>query len=320
MPIYAPIQSTIEKAAALLAEGDLVAFPTETVYGLGADATNDRAVALVFKAKARPQFNPLIVHVPSVAAAEALAELDDRARRLTQRFWPGPLSIVVKRRTDCPVSHLATAGLETIALRSPDHHVAQALLRALGRPIAAPSANVSGRLSPTTAEHVAKDLGRHVKAILDGGPCRIGLESSVVACLPEGAWLLRPGAISAESIAEVVGPLRPAPAADVARAPGMLQSHYAPALPLRLEAGRANANEALLAFGGQVPNGFATVRNLSPEGNLTEAAAHLFAYLHELDRPEFSAIAVMPIPERDLGIAINDRLRRAAQGTTSTGI
>ncbi|MBM3504802.1 MAG: threonylcarbamoyl-AMP synthase [Alphaproteobacteria bacterium] len=317
MTIYAPIQSTIEKAAALLREGDLVAFPTETVYGLGADATNDRAVAKIFAAKARPQFNPLIIHVPDLAAAQALGALDERARRLAERFWPGPLSIVVPRRPDCPVSRLATAGLDTLALRAPDHHVAQALLRAAGRPIAGPSANVSGRLSATTAAHVAKDLGRHVNAILDGGPCRIGLESTVVACLPARAWLLRPGAVTTEQISAVIGPLDAAPANDPERSPGQLLAHYAPTLPLRLQASSPKgAQEALLAFGERTPPGFSKVLNLSPTGDLVEAASHLFAFLHELDQPEFSGIAVMPIPERGLGVAINDRLRRAAHGST----
>jgi L-threonylcarbamoyladenylate synthase len=302
----------IERAARLLQAGELVAFPTETVYGLGADATNDRAVARIFEAKGRPRFNPLIVHVPGLAEAEALAVFDERARQLARRFWPGPLTLVLPRRVDSGVSLLASAGLETVALRAPAHPVAQALLRRAGRPLAAPSANRSGRVSPTTALHVAGDLGGDVALILDGGSCAIGVESTVLD-LTGAATLLRPGGVPLESLSEAVGAIAvPAASATVIRSPGQLAAHYAPGLPVRLDAREARSGEALLAFGSQVPRGFAEVLSLSETGDLAEAAANLFAMLRRLDRPEFSGIAVMPIPEEGLGRAINDRLRRAA--------
>lgn len=315
VPIYAPIQSTIRKAADLLLQGDLVAFPTETVYGLGADATNDNAVASVFAVKRRPEFNPLIVHVPDLGGAEAIAVLDDRARELAAAFWPGPLTLVLPRRKGSGLSRLVSAGLDTVALRAPDHRVAQALLRMTERPIAAPSANPSGRVSPTTAQHVDWGLGHRVQAILDGGPCRIGIESTVVALFDDVARLLRPGGIDAAVIEQRIGRLQRAQAGDEPRSPGMLQAHYAPALPLRIgaQAPQKGTQEALLAFGSSVPKGFAHVLNLSPQGDVNEAAANLFAMLHELDRSDFEGIAVMPIPDQGLGIAINDRLRRAVQ-------
>lgn len=296
----------IAEAAALLRAGRLVAFPTETVYGLGGDAGNDRAVAAIFAAKQRPSFNPLIAHVPDLAAAEALALFDDRARRLAARLWPGPLTLVLPRRGG--VSLLASAGLDTVALRVPDHPVAQALLRAAAVPVAAPSANRSGAISPTRAEHVLESLGGRIDLVLDGGPCRVGIESAIVDLSTATPTLLRPGGIIREALADILGePIALAAADSAVKAPGQLESHYAPGLPVRLEARTPHPGEALLGF-GPVP----ALLNLSPSENLEEAAANLFAMLRALDRPGFTGIAVSPIPEAGLGAAINDRLRRAA--------
>jgi L-threonylcarbamoyladenylate synthase len=305
--------SDFGEAARLIRAGELVAFATETVYGLGGDATNGRAVAAIFAAKERPRFNPLIVHVCDTAAAEALAPFDSRAATLAARFWPGPLSLVLKRRADCPVSLLACAGLDTVALRVPAQELARTLIRAAGTPVAAPSANRSGRVSPTTADHVASELDGRIAAILDGGPCRIGIESTVLDLSGGEARLLRPGGVALEAIEAAIGPVaRGRNPADALRSPGMLESHYAPSLPLRLEATSVASDEALVAFGRLVPAGAARVVSLSAAGDLAEAAANLFAALRALDRPEYRAIAVMPIPEEGLGLAINDRLRRAA--------
>jgi len=315
-----PTPRAIAHAAALLRAGRLVAFPTETVYGLGGDATNERAVALIFAAKDRPRFNPLIVHVPGLAEAEALAVFDARARAVAARFWPGPLSLVLRRRESSGLSLLASAGLATVALRAPAHPVARALLQAAQRPIAAPSANRSGRVSATAAAHAVADLEGRVALVLDAGPSPIGIESTVLDLSGEVPALLRPGGVPTEALSAVLGPLA-APAVGLptdlshggpARSPGMLASHYAPSLPLRLEAREARPGEALLAFGGAAPPGFRDVLWLSRTGDLAEAAANLFAMLRALDRPEFAGIAVMPIPEEGLGRAINDRLRRAA--------
>jgi L-threonylcarbamoyladenylate synthase len=302
--------TAIARAGRILAEGGLVAFPTETVYGLGGDATCDAAVAAIFKAKGRPSFNPLIAHVSSLDQAAALVELNPDAHRLAERFWPGPLTLVLKRRSDSPVSLLASAGLDSVAVRMPDHPVALALIRAAGRPLAAPSANRSGRVSPTRAEHVAQCLEGRIAMVLDGGPCRVGVESTVLDLSEQPATLLRPGGITAEELEAALGhPIRHAlDTPDTPRSPGQLESHYAPALPVRLNAQAAEAGEALLGFGPASD----CVFNLSPKGDLSEAAAHLFAMLRALDRPEYRGIAVMPIPERGLGLAINDRLRRAA--------
>jgi L-threonylcarbamoyladenylate synthase len=311
--IIAADQNAIACAARLLRTGALVAFPTETVYGLGADATNNRAVAAIFAAKGRPRFNPLIVHVPGVAEAASLAEFDARALQIAARFWPGPLSLVLRRRADSGVSLLASAGLDTVALRVPAHPVAQVLLRRAERPIAAPSANRSGRVSPTEAAHVTAELGDSVALILDGGRTPVGVESTVLDLVAEPPALLRPGGITLEALEAVLGPIAASSGAAALRSPGMLASHYAPSLPLRLDAAEARPGEALLAFGpgGPLP-GYAEILWLSRAGDLAEAAANLFAMLRQLDRPVFSGIAVMPIPERGLGRAINDRLRRAA--------
>ncbi len=302
--------AAIARAGRVLAEGGLVAFPTETVYGLGGDATSDSAVAAIFKAKGRPSFNPLIAHVCSLEQAAALVEITASAHRLAERFWPGPLTMVLKRRADSPVSLLASAGLDSVAVRMPDHPVALALIRAAGRPLAAPSANRSGRVSPTRAEHVAQCLEGRIAMVLDGGPCRVGVESTVIDLSEDPPTLLRPGGITAEELEAVLGrPLRrSAETPDAPRSPGQLESHYAPALPVRLNAARAEPGEALLGF-GPAPD---CVLNLSPKGDLSEAAAHLFAMLRALDRPDYRGIAVMPIPGRGLGLAINDRLKRAA--------
>jgi L-threonylcarbamoyladenylate synthase len=317
--ILAPEPAHVALAAEKLKAGELVAFPTETVYGLGADAGNDRAVAAIFAAKGRPSFNPLIVHVGERAIAERLACFDARAERLADRHWPGPLTLVLPRRAESGVSLLASAGLDTLALRLPRHPVAAALLAAFGGPIAAPSANPSGRLSPTTAAHVADWLGGELAAILDGGPTSIGLESTIVDLSGPTARLLRPGGLPAEEIEILIGPLAGAAPEATPRAPGMLASHYAPDLPLRLNVASVAGDEALLAFGPAPLGGPATALNLSPAGELAEAAANLFAYLRRLDASGARAIAVMPIPDRGLGRAINDRLARAAVPRRANG-
>lgn len=305
--------AAVERAAQLLLAGELVAFPTETVYGLGADATNDAAVARIFEAKDRPRFNPLIIHVVGRAAAERLAVFDQRADLAARRFWPGPLTLVLPRRPDSGLSPLATAGLDSVALRSPIHGLGRDLLMKAGKPIAAPSANRSGRVSPTTAEHVAAELGDRAAMILDGGRCPVGLESTVLDLTGPRPALLRPGGITVDELERILGRIDINKGDGGApRSPGQLPSHYAPSLPVRLNATSARPGEALLAFGGHAPAGFATTLWLSRAGDLAETAANLFAMLRELDRPEFAGIAVMPIPEEGLGQAINDRLRRAA--------
>jgi L-threonylcarbamoyladenylate synthase len=309
-------QASIDEAARLIREGDLVAFPTETVYGLGGDATNERAVAKIFEAKGRPQFNPLISHVLDAGEARRLVQWSDVADRLAARFWPGPLTLVLPRAKGSPIALLATAGLDTAAIRAPAHPMAQALIRAAGRPIAGPSANRSGAVSPTRAEHVAESLGDRVKLILDGGPCEVGLESTVLDLTTAMPTLLRPGGATREAIEEVIGPValsHAVPSGNAAhKSPGQLASHYAPARPVRLNATSVTADEGLLAFGPRPPAGANQVLNLSVSGDLTEAAANLFAHLRALDQPANARIAVMPIPQTGLGLAINDRLRRAA--------
>ncbi len=311
-----PTAAAIARAAVLLRAGRLVAFPTETVYGLGADASSDRAIAAIYAAKTRPRINPLIVHVADAAAAARLVRFDARARALARAFWPGPLTLVLPRRPGTKVSWLASAGLDTLGVRAPDHPVAQALLRQAGRPIAAPSANRSGKVSPTTARHVAQSLGPRVALILDGGPCRVGVESTVVDLCGRQAALLRPGGLPQEAIERVIGRISvpvTTTRASAERSPGRLASHYAPRARLRLDAKKADRDEAYLGF-GPLPPGLEAryVRNLSPKGDLAEAAANLFAALRALDRPQVRVIAVAPIPARGLGAAINDRLGRAA--------
>lgn len=302
----------IAEAGRLLAAGRLVAVPTETVYGLAADATKGAAVAAIFAAKDRPRFNPLIAHVATVGAAHAVARLDERAECLAEALWPGPLTLVLPRATGSPIADLATAGLDTVAVRLPAHPVARAIIAAAGRPIAAPSANRSGRVSPTRAADVAAELGARVALIVDAGSCAVGLESTIVDLSGPTARLLRAGGTDRAAIEILIGPLAGKEASQGITAPGMMASHYAPSLPVRLDAGTAAPDEALLAFGPAVPPGAAESLNLSARGDLNEAAANLFAMLRALDRPAFSAIAVMPVPEWGLGEAINDRLRRAA--------
>lgn len=312
VPVLDQSAASVAKAAEALRRGALVGLPTETVYGLAGDATDDRAVAAIFAAKGRPQFNPLIVHVASIDAARRLVAFDSRAEALARRFWPGPLTLVLPRRPDCGVSLLCSAGLDSLAVRLPAHPVARAVIEAAGRPLAAPSANPSGRLSPTRAEHVARTLGGKIALVIDGGPATVGLESTVVDLTGPAAVLLRQGGLSEEELAAAIGPLEHARADGPIKSPGMLASHYAPRLPLRLEAHDVAPDEALLAFGPDVPPGGHATLNLSPGGDLVEAAAHLFDYMHRLDASGARAIAAMPVPARGLGRAINDRLRRAA--------
>jgi L-threonylcarbamoyladenylate synthase len=297
-------------AAQALREGQLVAFPTETVYGLGADATNDAAVARVYAAKGRPSFNPLIVHVPDAASGFALGSFGKEARALADAFWPGPLSIVVPRAPSCPVSLLASSGLGSIAIRVPSHPVALDLLKAVGRPVVAPSANPSGRISPTTAEHVRRHLKDKLAMVLDGGRCKVGVESSVVSFMDGAPRLLRQGGVPRPEIEKVLGHAI-AIQSHSARphAPGQLMSHYAPHAELRLNADAPRPGEAYLGFGPLHSHGPWT---LSAKGDLVEAAASLFRLLHEIDATGVARIAVAPVPHHGLGEAINDRLLRAA--------
>lgn len=315
MSVVEVSEATIEAAARLLRQGRLVAFPTETVYGVGADATNGQAVAAIFAAKGRPRFNPLIVHVASIEAAGRIADMTPLARRLAASFWPGPMTLVLKRRPEAGLSDLVTAGLDTVGVRVPDHPVARRLLAAAGCPVAAPSANRSGHVSATEARHVAEDLGEAVAMVLDGGATAHGIESTVIDATGEDIVLLRPGAVPVETIIAVAGRavVRAGEAGERPTSPGQLARHYAPAARLRLEVREPRPGEALLAFGPDVPAAAGPVINLSPSGNLMEAAACLFAALRALDRAGAGAIAVMPIPDEGLGEAINDRLRRASQ-------
>jgi L-threonylcarbamoyladenylate synthase len=324
----------IARAAALLRNGGLVAFGTETVYGLGADATNAEAVARIFAAKDRPRFNPLICHYPDADAAFAHVVANASARQLAAALWPGPLTLVLPRRADCPVALLTGAGLDTLAVRVPAQDTALALLRTAGRPVAAPSANRSGHVSPTTAAHVLEELGGRIDAVLDSGACAVGVESTVLDLCGARPVLLRPGGATLEAIEALIGPVVHGPAQLLpltsvhfatqahngrpdlpVRSPGMLASHYAPALPVRLQVRDLHPAEALLAFGPPLP-GAPVAFNLSERGDLTEAAARLFAGLRWLDaeaaRHGLTRIAVMPVPDTGLGLAINDRLRRAA--------
>lgn len=297
----------LDRAAALLRAGGLVAFPTETVYGLGADARNGAAVARIYAAKGRPDFNPLIVHVPSAEAAQSHVKWPDTAARLARAFWPGPLTLVLPLRCGHGISSLVTAGLDTLAVRVPAHPAAQALLRSFDGPLAAPSANPSGRISPTTAAHVLAGLSGRIDAVIDDGACAVGLESTIVGLADETPELLRPGGLSVEAVEAVLGQaLRRRDEAGAIDAPGQLASHYAPAAPLRTDALTARSGEMLLGFGAMDCD-----LNLSPAGDLAEAAANLFGHLHRLDATGM-AIAVAPIPDHGLGRAINDRLRRAA--------
>ena len=312
-------RNTAPAAARCLAAGGLVAFPTETVYGLGADATNADAIARLYLAKGRPSFNPLIAHVSSLAAAQKIALFSAESRKLAEAFWPGPLTLVLLKTENCPVSELATAGLETIAVRVPAHPVARDILEAFGKPIVAHSANLSGHVSPTTAQHVRDDLTGRIDLIVDGGPVDVGVESTIVGCFDKPV-LLRPGGLPRADIERILG----VSLAEIAPennetdqahplAPGMLASHYAPRTPVRLKADHLEPGEVLLAFGPALSSADPRrVLNLSARGDLVEAAANLFSHLRLLDSKDARAIAVMPIPDDGLGEAINDRLRRAA--------
>lgn len=312
--IVSPTAASIAEAGEALRRGALVAFPTETVYGLGGDATNGEVVARIFEVKGRPSFNPLIVHVTDVDAAAAIAELPEIAKALATVFWPGPLTLVVARRENSTLSDLVSAGLPTIAIRAPDHPVARALLKAAGRPIAAPSANRSGRVSATQAAHVASDLGDRVEFIIDGGATAFGIESTIVSLAGDEIAILRPGAVTAEAIENAIG----RPVARISQtggrptSPGQFRSHYAPKAKVRLDATTWRADEAVLAFGMTPQLPARALINLSPAGDLIEAAANLFAALRKLDASGAATIAVMPIPDEGLGEAINDRLKRAA--------
>ncbi|WP_438955553.1 L-threonylcarbamoyladenylate synthase [Cognatiyoonia sp.] len=299
--------SDSDRAGAILLDGGLVAFPTETVYGLGADARNGLAVASVYEAKGRPSFNPLIVHVPSIEAARALVEVSDVAERLASAFWPGALTLVLPLKAESGISKLVTAGLETLAIRVPSHALAQDLLMRAGVPVAAPSANPSGRVSPTQAQHVIAGLDGKIDAVVDGGRCTVGIESTIIS-LAGDPTLLRTGGIPVEAIeACICAPLTRQEHAETPSAPGQLASHYAPKGTVRLNADTVEGGETLLGFGPVDAE-----INLSPSGDLIEAAANLFQCLHQLDQMGAEHIAVSPIPTHDLGAAINDRLNRAA--------
>ena len=302
----------VQRAVEILRGGGLVAFPTETVYGLGADATNDLAVAKIYEAKGRPQFNPLIAHVADVDEALVQAEFSAAALTLSAKFWPGPLTLVLPRKAGCTVSLLASAGLPSLALRVPQHPLALELIRAVGRPVVAPSANPSGMISPTTAAHVREGLGRKVDLILDGGPCVVGLESTIVSLLDDVPRLLRAGGLPRDQIENALGRTLAASLAGPLHAPGQLESHYAPSARVRLNAHDIAPGEALLAFGPNPPKSSGPVVNLSATGDVIEAAQVLFAALRTLDATGCATIAVMPVPSHGLGDAINDRLTRAA--------
>jgi L-threonylcarbamoyladenylate synthase len=315
-------EAAVVAAARALADGGLVAFPTETVYGLGADATNPAAIALLYQAKGRPAFNPLIAHVGDLNAARKIGCFDAAALQLAEAFWPGPLTLVLPKSAGCAVADLATAGLDTVAIRIPAHPVARDILRAFGRPVVAPSANLSGHVSPTIAAHVLSDLDGRIDLIVDGGAVAVGVESTIVGIFDQPI-LLRPGGLPRADIECVLGRALQQPPADTESdsaqplAPGMLAAHYAPRTKVRLNATRLEPGEALLAFGTDAVSGIdaaAAVMNLSARGDLDEAAANLFGHLRALDARAARTIAVMPIPDDGLGEAINDRLRRAAVG------
>jgi L-threonylcarbamoyladenylate synthase len=307
-----------DEAARVILAGGLVAVPTETVYGLAADATNGAAVAAIYTAKGRPSFNPLICHVASLAMAEQYAVFTPLARRLAEHFWPGPLTLVLPRKPSCPVSELATAGLPSIGLRVPQHIATLEIISRIGRPIAAPSANPSEQLSPTTAAHVVAGLGDRIDLIIDGGACPAGVESTIIAPGETGAVMLRPGAIARADIELFTGPLRSADASEGVVAPGMLKRHYAPRARLRIDAANMESGEAFLAFGAP-PEGVTPTLNLSIRGDLNEAASNLFAMLRTLDESH-DAIAVQSIPDAGLGEAINDRLRRGTLLSRESGV
>lgn len=302
-------QEELIKAVKILQKGGLVAFPTETVYGLGAISTNDKAVASIYELKGRPSFNPLIAHVDGIEMAERYVEITPIAKQLMNAFWPGPLTLVLKRKKNCSVSYLASAGLDTLAVRMPNNPIALKLIKKTGIPIVAPSANPSGRISPTTAEHVATSFGNRAPMILDGGPCSVGVESTVLLVTDKKPVMLRYGGLSVDDIEALVGPIiRPEKDPDAPQSPGQMKSHYAPSIPLRMNAIEAEEGEALLGF-GKTSN---AVLNLSEKEDLKEAAANLFSMMRQLDNGKYKGIAVMPVPMKGLGLAINDRLKRAS--------
>jgi L-threonylcarbamoyladenylate synthase len=326
MSAKTPNSKNIKEAAELLRQGKLVVFPTETVYGLGADATNGKAVAGIFAAKNRPKFNPLIVHVSSIEDAETLVEMNDMAKRAALKFWPGPLTIVLPKKEDSGVSDLCSAGLPTLAVRVPANKTARSLLKEAGVPVAAPSANSSGKVSPTSPVHVQGDLGDKVDMIIADGACEVGLESTVLDLSCDAPVILRPGAITSDDLEETLGcaVAYDMDSHDKPKSPGQLLKHYAPSVPVRINAVDLEPGEALLAFGSDRFIGIkgggsardlpdSSRLNLSKEGDMLEAASNLFRMLRELDRPEHKAIAVMNIPDKGIGVAINDRLRRSAE-------
>ncbi len=323
-------EENLAKLAKLLSQGEVVAFPTETVYGLGADASNEEAVAKIYAIKNRPSFNPLISHYSSAEKAWKDVIPNELAYKLAEKFWPGPLTMILPKSKNSRISSLATAGLDCAAVRVPAHPVAMGLLEKLDIPVVAPSANPSTKLSPVSAEHVLNSLGKKLDYILDGGECEVGLESTVIDLTMDTPVILRAGVITEEEIIAVIlsphggrkdpdcktpGSSRPLAPQDgnSLKSPGMMEKHYSPNVRLRLTTNNPQPNEALLAFGSEnIPQGFSFIKNLSPGGNLQEAAANLFKYLHELDAMNVSGIAVMSIPDEGIGVAINDRLRRAA--------
>lgn len=313
-----PTTDGLQKAAALLKEGKLVSFPTETVYGLGGIASSDQAIAAIYEAKKRPNFNPLIAHVHSLNEAKKLASFSETALELAEIFWPGPMTLILPRSKECSASLLASAGLETIAIRFPAHPIALKLLEYVGEPVCAPSANLSGQVSPTTPVHVLEGLKDRISAVITAGKCQIGVESTIIDLTAERPRILRFGGITPEDLVAVLGENKFDLIDEVNEenpsAPGQLKSHYAPDVPVRLNALSPEKNESFLAFGPILQKGSESQRvlNLSESGDLNEAAANLFAMLRTLDKTECSGIAVMPIPETGLGLAINDRLRRAA--------
>ena len=319
-PILYIDDEAVDNAVNLWRAGGLVAFPTETVYGLGADAGNGEAVARIYAVKSRPQFNPLIVHVANIETAKRYGQWNELAEVLAARFWPGPLTLVLKRQNGALLSDLVTAGGDTVAIRVPSHMVAHTLLASFGGGIAAPSANRSGRISPTTALDVIQELGEAVPLVVDGGSAEVGLESTVVDVSGKKARLLRPGAVTRAMLKAALRTEfddEPTETSGVLLSPGQLESHYAPTLPVRLNATQVEPNEALLAFGHELPSGAAKMRNLSERGDLIEAASNLFSSLRALDDAAYAGIAVMPIPNEGIGEAINDRLQRAAAARPS---
>ena len=314
--ILRPSPNNISSAARSLKQGKLIAFPTETVYGLAANAMSDQSVAKVFQVKERPSFNPLIIHFHNIESAKKFVKFNKHASILAKKFWPGSLTLVLPKKKNCMISLLASAGLDSLAIRVPKNKIARELIKKSGLPIAAPSANISGTISPTTAKHVLQNLPKNNVKILDGGKCKVGIESTIIDLTKKNIFLLRPGGLEISKIEKILGlkilphkntsPSRP-------KSPGQMNFHYAPRVPLRINIKRIVPSEALLSFGKHKHRSFKKELNLSFRGNLKEAASNLFKMLHTLDKKKFSSIAVMPIPKKGLGIAINDRLLKASK-------